>query len=128
MPNESPIALDPRIEPTTSFPLLWNDMVATSQLSDAFTGYFGDLFNGNCERVKASEDFGLLGSTIDVPSCFWVFGSVAKDQWEDSKRRGKLTELHGNHTSRFAPVIDSTLKTAVEAYAVAALTWLCNDK
>jgi len=37
---------------------------------------------------------------------------------------GKVNELPSNHNPRFAPVIQPTLQTGVEALVVAARAWL----
>ncbi len=119
------ILAEPLIEPTTRFPLLRNDESATNVLSGSFEDHFGiGNFNGDVEKIRASEDFGILATSIGVPSCFWVYGSVDENEWDEAVRNKKVNEIPGNHTNAFAPVIHPTLSTAMEAYAVAALTWL----
>lgn len=64
----------PLFETTTSVPLIWNDHDMTAQLSRSFENTFGETFDGNTQIAPASEDFGVLASAIEKPSCYWFYG------------------------------------------------------
>ena len=74
--------------------------------------------------VGGSEDFGILGSVIGRPYCFWFFGGHEEDTYNDMMKKGKGNEMPVNHSPYFAPVIQPTLKTGVDAMVVAALTFV----
>ena len=114
---------EPLIEPTSSFPLTDNDHDAASTLRTAFSDHFGQ---DKCPEMKphpGSEDFGILGSSIKKPYCFWFFGGVDPKEWEDMVKKGTLNERPVNHSPYFAPSI-GCLKTGIDALAVAALTYV----
>lgn len=79
------------------------------------------------ERETASEDFSFLANAVGVPYAYWNFGTTAPDKWDDAERRKRLDELPGNHSSLFAPSIELSLKTAVNAMAIAALSFLVDE-
>ena len=108
----------------SSFPLLWNDEEVTEKLATTMSAHFGDAFNPKLGPLQGSEDFGILGTAVKKPSCFWMYGGTDPKLYERLKQEDKLDELPYNHSAFFAPVIQPTLKVAVDGYAVAALTWL----
>ncbi|KAK5207433.1 hypothetical protein LTR41_007002 [Exophiala xenobiotica] len=112
------------IEPTSRFPLTVNDESVTKVVSEGLTGYFGDEHDPNVKNVLGSEDFGLLGSSIDRPYCFWFFGGHGKEYYDGMVKDGKEHEIPVNHSPFFAPVVQPTLRTGVDAMAVAALSFL----
>lgn len=89
-----------------------------------------------------SEDFNNLAIS-STPSCFWNYGGIDPQLWDAVEKRDKIAEeipgliiatveycipelpFHiGNHNPSFAPVIQPTLTVAIDAYALAALTFL----
>jgi len=115
---------EPTWESTSSFPLTVNDDAVAAALDKAFVNYFG---TERCVPVKnpfGSEDFGILGSSVKRPYCFWFFGGVDQGKWEEMEKKGTLGEQPWNHSAYFAPVIQPTLKTGIDALSVAALTFL----
>ena len=113
----------PTIESTSSFPLTLNDDAVTGALEESFDGYFGKG-HIRAKSVLGSEDFGILGSSIERPYCFWIFGGVNPEKWAEMEKNGTLNEQPINHSPFFAPVIQPTLKTGTDAMIVAALTFL----
>ncbi|MCJ1388933.1 hypothetical protein MMC18_001784 [Xylographa bjoerkii] len=114
----------PSIKATSRFPLTLNDADTTAKLTESFTAYFGDAYNPNMRNALASEDFSILGSAIDRPYCFWFWGGIAPEVWDEHERNGTLGHLPGNHSQMFAPILQPTLRTGVDAMTVAALTFL----
>ncbi|RDL33162.1 Uncharacterized protein BP5553_08601 [Venustampulla echinocandica] len=115
----------PVITATDSFPLTDNDQGLTDTLTSAFQSYFGADNVWDMGRATASEDVSILATSIGVPYSYWNFGGTDEDKWEDAVRKGKVTSLiPGNHSSLFAPVIEPTLRTGIDAISLAALTFL----
>ncbi|KAI9796702.1 MAG: hypothetical protein M1833_006042 [Piccolia ochrophora] len=115
----------PLIEETTRFPFMYNDDKATQTLETAFSDHFGDSYSSDCSPLGGSEDFPHLATCKDIPSCYWTFGGVDPSKWDEAKKQGRLDEdIPINHSPYFAPVIQPTIKTGVDALAVAALAFL----
>ncbi|KAL8998857.1 MAG: hypothetical protein Q9169_002195 [Polycauliona sp. 2 TL-2023] len=116
---------EPLIEETTKFPLAVNDEVTTKEVHKSFEAFFGDRFNPNTPCSTASEDYSLLGSSQGKPCCFWFFGGIDENTWDNAEKEGNLTErIPVNHSPFFAPVIQPTLATGIDALCLAALTFL----
>ena len=114
----------PRFEETSSFPMTVNDQDVTQKLSKAFGDHF-QSFDADQPRTNASEDFSLLGTSIDKPCCFWFFGGVDAQQWDEAEKNDRLQEdIPVNHSPFFAPTIQPTMKMGVDALSLAALTFL----
>jgi amidohydrolase len=120
---------EPLWESTSSFPFTNNDKETTETLSDAFLNVFGDKFNPEAAPLGGSEDFPILATEAPnksggkgVPYCYWTFGGVDPGKWKDSVENG--TDIPINHSAYFAPVIQPTMATGVDAMVVAALTFL----
>ncbi|KAF2653565.1 metal-dependent amidase/aminoacylase/carboxypeptidase [Lophiostoma macrostomum CBS 122681] len=117
----------PKLQPTTNFPLLFNDSGVTSALEKTFSEHFevGEhAYNANIPRLQGSEDFGILATAIGKPSCFFLYGGTDPQVWDRAEGEGKLHELPGNHSPLFAPVVQPTLGKGVDGYVAAALTFL----
>ncbi|MCJ1386218.1 hypothetical protein MMC17_009344 [Xylographa soralifera] len=92
-------------------------------LNESFQRYFhGDLCKG--EAKGASEDFSILATSCNRPYLFWNFGCVDPEQWAEADRIGTTAQIPGPHTARFAPAIQPTMRTAVDSFSLAALTFL----
>jgi len=124
---------EPLWEPTSQFPFTTNDKETTEHVSKTFEKYFGDKFDPEAQPLGGSEDFPILateaphkdGKGKGVPYCYWTFGGTDPEKWDDAKKRGKLQEdVPINHSAYFAPVIQPTMKTGVEALVVGALSFL----
>lgn len=80
----------PLIEETSSFPLLYNDENVTEIVSHAMGEHFGSKFSPTAPISMGSEDFGNLA--ISTPSCFWNYGGIDPQKWDEAEKRGKLAE------------------------------------
>lgn len=107
-----------------SAPALVSDPEATGRTVAAFSAHFGAQRMLPMPQVNASEDVGVFGAALGVPTVFWFWGGLEAEQTMAALAQGRLDELPGNHSPQFAPVIEPTLSTGVEALVVAALTWL----
>jgi hippurate hydrolase len=108
-------------------PLTRNDEAATRKVVAALERRLGaDRVLEMAEPLTASEDFGLFGAAWGVPAVFWSVGGVDPEKFEAAERAGRLDEIPSNHAPDFAPVIDPTLRTGVEAMLAAAGAWLAD--
>lgn len=115
----------PLIEETTRFPLTPNDANITAKLSETFSDTFEKDFIPDLAASNASEDVSILATSVGKPCCFWFFGGVDADKWDQAAKDGRIAQdVPTNHSAYFAPVIQPTLKTGTEALSAAALTFL----
>jgi metal-dependent amidase/aminoacylase/carboxypeptidase family protein len=115
---------DALIEPTTSYPLTENDPDATQVINEAFSNYFGEKHDPAYKDILGSEDFGILGSAVNRPYCFWFFGGHDPDTIDEMIRKDEAHKIPTNHSAYFAPKLQPTLKTGLDAMVVAALAYL----
>lgn len=113
----------PEIKHTFSSPSTINDETTVSMLKNTFVPYFQDNM-AEKGLDTASEDFSILATAVGAPYVMWFFGGVDAQTWENAKAEGKIEELPINHSPFFAPVIEPTLRTGVDAMALGALTFL----
>jgi len=102
-------APEPVIEELYTFPVNYNDPQATESLMHGLAKVLGPGKIKPAEPVMGSEDFGLLAQAIGVPSVFWFFGGHSA---ETLAADGPVPQ---NHSPYFAPVIEPTLTTGVQA-------------
>ncbi len=105
-----------------SSPVLINDPAATATTVAAFERDFGAARVMQLPPIAASEDVGLFGDTLGVPTVFWFWGGVDPEVFAEAAARGQFPT--GNHSPQFAPQLEPTLTTGVQALTTAALTWL----
>ncbi|KAH0354382.1 metal-dependent amidase/aminoacylase/carboxypeptidase, partial [Aureobasidium melanogenum] len=118
---------DPTFETIRNFPLTINDDEVTQRLEESFGEHFGtddNSYTSSAAKLGGSEDFGILATAIGKPSSFWTYGGTDPELWDKVAAEGRPGDVPINHSALFAPVIMPTLQVAVDAYAVAALTWL----
>lgn len=117
----------PTLKESTKFPFLFNDAEVTNELEKSFSKHFKvgpHDYSADIPRLPGSEDFGILATSIGKPSCFFLYGGLDPEMYDKAEKDGKLSELPGNHSPYFTPVIQPTLKVAVDGYVCAALTFL----
>ncbi|HET7248317.1 MAG TPA: M20 family metallopeptidase [Gemmatimonadales bacterium] len=114
----------PEITPLDRYPLLMNDANATKRVVDAFRAYFPANDVVETKPSTASEDFGSFGTEWHVPSVFWFVGGIDRQLYAKAQAEGRTNEIPTNHNPRFAPVLDPTLHTGVEAMVTATQAWL----
>jgi hippurate hydrolase len=115
---------EPDIEWFASAPLLVSEPEATRTTVSAFTEHFGPQRIQTVPVVNASEDVGTYGEVLGVPTVFWFWGGLDPAVAGPAFAEGREDQLPSNHSPFFAPVIEPTLTTGVEALTIAALTWL----
>lgn len=126
---------EPDITRTLSFPVTVNDAAVTEKLGTTFARMFDGgskeesrglyRFRPDWPRSNASEDFGCLGAAVAKPSCFWFFGGVDPQVWDEAERNGTIAkDIPVNHSPFYAPVIQPTMRVGIDALVGAALTFL----
>ncbi|GAA2303078.1 M20 family metallopeptidase [Glycomyces scopariae] len=124
---ESEAGAAPRPPETTwthSAPLLVSDPDATAVTVAAFKEHFGEQRLLPMPLVAASEDVGVFGEAAGAPTVFWFWGGLDQATAVAAFQSGDVDALPGNHSPHFAPEIEPTLSTGVEALVVAARLWL----
>ena len=114
----------PEITWINSAPLLISDPAGTEVTMAAFRAQFGDERLMPMPLVTASEDVGNFGEAAGVPTVFWFWGGLDTQTVLTAMAEGRLDSLPGNHSPYFAPVVEPTLTTGIQALTVAARTWL----
>ena len=114
----------PEFTTLSSYPLTDNDRAATDRVVSAFKAQFGDDAYETAPAA-ASEDFSVFGRTWNVPYVFWFVGGTDPQAYTKAKHEQQLNTIPSNHSPRFAPVLDPTLRTGLQAVLSAASAWLC---
>jgi len=114
---------EPEFETVASFPLLDNDTAATDQVAAAFTAHFGKNAH-DIPRQTVSEDFGLIPAAAGAPYTYWGIGRTDRQAYLAAEKAGRLQDLPSNHSPKFLPPLQPTLRTGTEALVTAALAWL----
>jgi amidohydrolase len=114
----------PEIEWTNAAPPTVNDPEATARTVTALTAQFGSHNVVEHPPVTASEDVGVFGRECGAPTVFWFLGGLDPDEFTAAMTQGRPELLPTNHSPHFAPVIEPTLATGVQALVAAASAWL----
>lgn len=114
----------PDVELFEHFPLTDNDPAVTAAVSSAFRDHFGDRA-ATLPRQSASEDFSDLPGAFGIPYCYWGIGGIDPQTYHAAEAAGRVAQdIPVNHSPRFAPVVQPTLDTGIEALVVGALSVL----
>ena len=106
------------------FPLTNNDAETTEKVAAAFTAFFGERARP-LPMQAASEDFSDIPTALGIPYCYWGIGGTDPQRYKEAEQAGRVAQdIPVNHSAFFAPVIQPTLDTGVQAMVVAALAWL----
>lgn len=116
---------DPDFDIYEEAPLTDNDPTVTAAVREAFAGSLGEQVMITPPRVLGSEDFSDIANGVGAPYSFWLFGGTDPDAFAAAEAAGTLaSDIPGNHSPHFAPVIQPTLDTGTAALVAAALAWL----
>ena len=113
---------EPEFTDLDSYPLTENDAVATAKVAAAFDAQFGKK-SFESKPASASEDFSIFGRNWKVPYVFWFVGGTDPEIYLKAKENNQLNSIPSNHSPKFAPVINPTLKTGLQAMMTAAAAW-----
>ena len=114
---------DPDFETLDSYPLTDNDAGTTSRVAAAFSAYFGDRAL-QWDQQTASEDFTNIPQAAGIPYTYWAIGGTDPQTYRTAEKNGHLDDLPANHSPKFLPVLQPTLRAGTEALTAAALAWL----
>ena len=114
---------DPDFETLDSYPLTDNDADTTRRVAAAFSAYFGDRAL-QWDQQTASEDFSNIPRAAGIPYTYWAIGGTDPQTYRTAEKNGHLDDLPANHSPKFLPVLQPTLRTGTEALTAAALAWL----
>lgn len=103
----------PDIEIYDEYPLTNNDSKISKEVIQSFKKYLGEDHFSDFHPMTASEDFSYIPKAFGIPYLYWGFGGFTEDQ-----------TIYANHSPKFAPTIQPTLRTGTEAAVVAILTYL----
>ncbi|MFJ8441374.1 amidohydrolase [Kitasatospora griseola] len=121
---------DPEITALPSFPVTLNDPHATATVVTALGGALGpDSVVVLPQPITGSEDFGVFGTALGVPSVLWHFGGTDHALFrgigpEDLVANGLPDSVPTNHSPHYAPLPDPTIRVGVTALLSAAAHWL----
>jgi amidohydrolase len=115
---------EPEFTTLSSYPLTENDKEATARVAQAFEEQFGERAS-ETRPAAASEDFSVFGRRWNVPYVFWIVGGTDPKVYAQAKAEKKLNLLPSNHSPKYAPTLEPTLKTGLLAMLSAAAAWLC---
>jgi len=88
-----------------------------------FVGHFGDNAM-ELPRQTVSEDFSKFPAAAGVPYTYCGLGFTARETYLTAEKAGRLEDLPANHSPRFLPPLQPSLRTGTEALITAALVWL----
>jgi hippurate hydrolase len=107
------------------YPVTVNDPKASERIIAAFRAAFGEARLFDPGALAASEDVGNLATAAGIPLVYWMLGGCSPEEYAAADAAGTIrTDVPTNHSPRFAPVIQPTIDTGVEAMVVAAREWL----
>lgn len=116
---------EPEIARSNSFAALVNDPDATERTMEAFRARFGEERVIDPGALTGSEDVGELATGAGVPIVYWILGGADAEAFAAATAADRVEQdIPSNHSPYFAPVIQPTLATGIEALTVAATTWL----
>ena len=93
------------------------------RVAGAFTTHFGDHAL-EIDRQTVSEDFSNIPNAAGVPYTYWGLGFTDEKTYRAAEKAGRLQDLPTNHSPKFLPPLQPTLRTGTEALVAAALAWL----
>ncbi len=105
-------------------PLTDNDPATTQRVAAAFASFFGDR-SVPLPAQSASEDFSEIPTALGIRYCYWGIGGTDPELYRSAEQACRVAQdIPVNHSGLFAPVIQPTLDTGIQALVVAALAWL----
>jgi amidohydrolase len=118
-------AKDAEFETLFTFPVTENDTATTDRVAKAFADQFGDNAI-EARRQTVSEDFSIIPDAAGVPYTYWSIGFTDRKTYLDAADNGHLDDLPTNHSPKYLPPLQPTLRTGTEALTAAALAWLAS--
>ncbi|MPY55648.1 amidohydrolase [Streptomyces spongiae] len=114
----------PEVTWNIAAPVTENDPDATALTIASLTSHFGEQCITVMPPVTGSEDVGVFGAACKAPTVFWFLGGLDPADFAAAVEEGRQDSLPTNHSPHFAPVVEPTLHTGIQALVVAATAWL----
>ena len=115
---------DPDFEIFDSFPLTDNDNATTKRVAAAFSEHFGDRA-AELPQQTASEDFSDIPRAAGIPYTYWGIGGTDPQAYAAAEKAGRVQDdIPVNHSPKFLPALQPTLRTGTETLTAAAMAWL----
>ncbi|MFG2259462.1 amidohydrolase [Streptomyces mirabilis] len=116
---------DPEISTMHTFPLMINDEDACARAVSAIGDIVGHDRLTDPGASSGSEDVGVLGTSANIPVCYWLLGGIDPDTYAKAEAAGtRNRDIPQNHSPYFAPAMQPTITYGVTALTAAALAWL----
>lgn len=107
-------------------PSLYNDPILTERLVNAFQIALGKNNVVSYEPEMIGEDFARYGRTKhNIPICMFRLGAIEGKKGQNMPDQESLPSLH---SATFAPVVEPTIKTGVNAMTIAVLELMMQNK
>ena len=115
------------MELTAFFPAVVNDEAACARTLPALRSVSPMIVDPG--PVTGSEDVGLFATAAGAPCVYWLLGGADPAGFDGATTIGEIAARSRglpsqNHSPVFAPIIEPTLSTGIEALAAAARIWL----
>jgi len=118
------VEVEPQIEAIGAFPRLVNEAAGLGRTVTALEAGLGIENVVAVPPITISEDFGLFGTTANVPSFFWFIGSTDPERFAQAISDDSVDRLiPANHSAEFAPVPRRTIATGIDALLLAFSAW-----
>ena len=114
---------EPEFTTLSSYPLTVNDAATHARLLAAFEAHFGERVY-ETQPAAASEDFSVFGREWNVPYAFWFVGGTDPEVFRRAVAAKRINEIPSNHSPKFAPVIEPTLRSWLESMMCSGVVWL----
>jgi amidohydrolase len=116
----------PYVELAVSFPAVINDEAACARTLPALQSVSPMIVDPG--PVTGSEDVGMFASAAGAPCVYWLLGGADPAAFDGATTIDEIAarsrDVPSNHSPMFAPVIEPTLSTGIEALTAAATIWL----
>ena len=116
----------PEVESIASFPAVINDEAACARTRPALQSVSPMVVDPG--PVTGSEDVGMLATAAGAPCVYWLLGGADPAGFDGAATIDEIAarsrDFPSNHSPMFAPVIEPTLSTGIEALTAAARIWL----
>jgi metal-dependent amidase/aminoacylase/carboxypeptidase family protein len=118
---------EPEFETIYSFPLTDNDTATTERVTAALAARFGDDAVQRIPAQTVSEDFSKIPDALGIPYTYWFVGATDVEEYRAAEKAGRIRQdIPTNHSGRFLPVMQPTLRIGTEALILAATAWLAS--
>ena len=106
-------------------PASYNDPALTAAAAGLFKSLFGDANVSEMPAEMGGEDFSRFARELKVPGLQFRVGTVSEQAVQAANRPG-ATPLPSVHSSKFIPIAEPTLHTAITAMSNLALALLAD--